>query len=167
MSDFTIRHAIDCDSDTYWKCVWDEEYNRRLYMDVLKFRECTRLSQEDKGDVITRRIRLNPPAVDLPAPVAKVIGDLSWVEEGTFDKKTGKYRVKVITGSMPDKTHISGELWCEPKGDKKCERIAKMSVEVKIFMVGGIVEKRIGDDMKKSYEAAAKFTSEYVKEKGW
>ena len=167
MSDFTIRHAIDCDSDTYWRCVWDEEYNRRLYMDVLKFRECTRLSQEDKGDVITRRIRLNPPAVDLPAPVAKVIGDLSWVEEGTFDKKTGKYRVKVITGSMPDKTHISGELWCESKGDKKCERIAKMNVEVKIFMVGGIVEKRIGDDMKKSYEAAAKFTNEWVKEKGW
>lgn len=167
MSDLLIRHAIDCDPDTYWKCVWDEEYNRRLYMDILKFRECTRLSQDDKGDVITRRIKLNPPPMDLPAAVTKVIGDVSWIEDGTFDKKTGKYRVKVLTSSMPDKTHISGELWCEAKGDKKCERIAKMSVEVKIFMVGGIVEKRIVEDMKKSYEAAAKFTNEYVKEKGW
>jgi hypothetical protein len=167
MSELTIRHEIDCDADTYWRCVWDEEYNRRLYMDVLKFRECTRLMQEEKGDQISRRIKLNPPAVDLPAPVAKAIGDIGWIEEGTFDKKTGHYKVKVIPASLPEKTHIFGELWCESRGPKRVERIAKMNVEVKVFMIGGIVEKRIIDDMKKSYEAAAKFTNEYVKEKGW
>ena len=167
MSELTIRHDIESDADTYWKCVWDEEYNRRLYMDVLKFRECTRLSQTDSGDTITRRIKLNPPATDLPGPIAKVVGDLSWIEEGTFDKKTGRYRVKVVTASMPDKTHIAGELWCEPRGDKRCERFAKMNIEVKVFMVGGLVEKRIMEDMKKSYDAAAKFTNEYVREKGW
>ena len=167
MSEMLIRHEMHCDVDTYWKCVWDEEYNRRLYLDVLKFRECTRLSQDDQPNVLTRRIKLNPPKMDLPAAVAKVIGDVSWIEEGTFDKATKKFKVKVVTSSMPDKTHISGELWCEPKGDKLIERVAKMSVEVKIFMVGGIVEKRVMEDMKKSYDAAAKFTDEFVKEKGW
>ncbi len=167
MPETEFRHTMDCDPDTYWRCVFDDEYNTRLYRDLLKFREVTVLAQEDKGDVKTRKLRLNPPPADLPGPVAKVVGDLSWTEEGTFDKKTGRYRFKITPASLPEKTHISGEIWCEPRGDKKCERIAKMNVEVKVFMVGGLIEKRIIDDTKKSYEAAAKFTGEYVREKGW
>jgi hypothetical protein len=166
MPEQTMRHAMACSADTYWKCVFDEEYNRRLYVDELKFRDLKTLEQEEKGDTIRRKLYLNPPPADLPGPVAKVVGDLSWVEEGTYDKKTGRYRFKVTTASMPDKTHIDGEIWCEPKGNG-VERIAKSKVEVKVFMVGGIVEKRILDDMKKSYEVAASFTDRFVKEKGW
>jgi hypothetical protein len=167
MPEQEIRHPMDCDVDTYWRCVFDEEYNRRLYLEVLRFRDFKLLSQEEKADKKTRRLYLNPPAADLPGPVAKVVGDLSWHEEGSFDAKTKRYRFKVIPASLPDKTHIEGEIWCEPRGDKKCERIAKTNVEVKVFMVGGLIEKRIIDDMRKSYEAAAKFTGEYVREKGW
>lgn len=167
MPEHEIRHPMECDIDTYWRCVFDEEYNRRLYMDVLRFREMKLLSQEDKGDKRTRRLYLNPPPADLPGPIQKVIGDLSWHEEGSFDTKTKRYRFKVIPASLPDKTTIEGEIWCEPRGDKKCERIAKATIEVKVFMVGGLVEKRIIEDMRKSYEAAAKFTGEYVREKGW
>jgi hypothetical protein len=167
MPSIEIRHAMDCDVDTYWKCVFDDEYNRRLYMDVLKFREAKTLSQNDTGDKKTRKLYLNPPPADLPGPVAKVLGDLSWHEEGSFDTKTKRYRFKVIPASAADKTTIEGEIWCEPRGDKKCERVAKTNIDVKIFMVGGIVEKRIEADMRKSYDVAAKFTGEYVKEKGW
>jgi hypothetical protein len=167
MPEIEIRHTMDCDIDTYWKCVFDEEYNRRLYIDVLKFRECKTISQNTTGDKWTRKLHLNPPPADLPGPVAKVIGDLSWDEEGSFDPKTKRYRFKVRPASMPDKTTIEGEIWCEARGDKKCERIAKTNIEVKIFMVGGIVEKRIEADMRKSYDAASKFTGEFVKEKGW
>ena len=38
MADLEIRHLMDCDTETYWKCVFDDEYNRRLY-ETLKFRE--------------------------------------------------------------------------------------------------------------------------------
>ena len=31
----------------------------------------------------------------------------------------------------------------------------------------GLVEGRVFDDTRKSYETAARFTSEYVREKGW
>jgi Protein of unknown function (DUF2505) len=167
MAEQLIRHVVACDTDTYFKCVFDEEYNRRLYLDVLKFRELKPLSQEDKPDTITRKLYLNPAKMDLPGPIAKVVGDLSWVEEGTYDKKTKRYRFKVTPGSNAEKTRIEGEIWCEDRGPKKVERVAKAIVEVKIFMVGGLIEKRILDDMKKSYDAAAKFTDEFVKEKGW
>lgn len=168
MPDQESRNTMDCTPETYWKCVFDEEYNRRLYFDSLKFREFKQLSQTDGANgTRSRKLYLNPPPADLPAPVAKVVGDISWTEEGTYDPKTGRYKFKVTPASLPDKTHISGEIWCEPRGEKSCERIARASVEVKVFMVGGIVEKRILDDMRKSYEAAAKFTNQFVKEKGW
>ncbi|MGZ3418177.1 MAG: DUF2505 family protein [Polyangiales bacterium] len=165
--DLEIRHVMECDIDTYWRCVFDDEYNRRLYADALKFREMKVLQQDPPGDQRSRKLQLNPPAADLPAPIAKVIGDLSWREEGTFDAKSKRYRFKIIPASMPDKTTITGEVYCESKGEKRCERVLKMNVEVKIFMVGGLVEKRIADDTRKSYETAARFTNEYVKEKGW
>ena len=167
MSEQESRHVLACDTETYFKCVFDEDYNRRLYLDVLKFRELKLLSQEDTGDTITRKVYLNPPKMDLPGPIAKVVGDLSWVEEGTYDKKTQRYRFKITPGSMPERSKIEGQVWCEDRGPKKIERVAKTVVDVKAFVVGGLIEKRILDDMKKSYDAAAEFTDAFVKDKGW
>lgn len=170
MPEHVMKHPMECDTDTYWKCVFDEEYNTRLYMDQLHFRECTLLEQKDEGDRIRRRVRLNPAPADLPGPLQKVLGDLSWVEEGTFDKKTKRYAFVITPASKPERTHISGEVWCEPigdLGDKKVNRCARLKVEVKIMLVGGLVENRVFDDTRKSYETAARFTTEFVREKGW
>ena len=167
MPEQTMRHPMDCDADAYWRCVFDAEYNSRLYLERLQFRECTLLEQHDEGDRIHRRMRLNPPPADLPGPVAKVIGDLSWIEEGTFDKKTKRYAFVITAASKPDKTHISGEIWCEPRGAKAVDRCARLKVEVKIMLVGGLIEGRVFDDTRKSYEEAARFTGQFVREKGW
>jgi Protein of unknown function (DUF2505) len=166
MTDLTIRHSMACDVDTYWRCVFDAEYNQRLYASM-NFRECTVLDQKETDTTITRRVRLNPPPADLPGPVAKVVGDLSWVEEGTFDKATKRYRFKITTAALPEKTHISGEVWTEKTGEKTCDRVAKMSVEVKVMLIGSIIEKRIAEDTQKSYATAATFTGTFVRDKGW
>src|SRR5262245_11388621 len=143
MSDHVFRHNLDCDSATYWKCVFDPEYNRRLYLEVLKFREFKVLEQKEDDRTIKRRIYLNPPAQDLPGPIAKVVGDLSWVEEGTYEKATHKYTFKIIPASQAEKSNIHGEVHTEDRGPKKAERIAKNHIEVKIFMIGGLIEKKI------------------------
>lgn len=167
MPEQIMRHPMECDTDTYWRCVFDDEYSRRLYVEQLHFREFTVLEQKEDEARIHRKLRLNPPPADLPGPIQKVIGDLSWVEEATFDKKTQRYAFVITPASKPDRTHISGEVWCEPKGDKRVERCARLKVEVKIMLVGGLVEHRVFDDTRKSYEAAARFTGQYVREKGW
>jgi hypothetical protein len=167
MPEIVIRHTMRCDAAAYWKCVFDEDYNRRLYVERLGFRECTRLEQTDTGTAMRRKVRLNPPPTDLPGPVAKVVGDLSWVEEGSWDRATDRYTFRITPASLPDKTKISGELWCEARGAGQIERIARIDVEVKVMIVGALVEKRIIEDTRKSYDEAARFTEQYVKEKGW
>ena len=168
MPDISLRHEFATDEDTYWtKCVFDAEFNKKLYIDALKFPVWKLLDSKDDDAKIWRRVQVDPPVGNLPGPVKKVIGDrLSYVEEGTFDKKTKRYVFKVTPSTMAEKTKVAGEMWVEKLGDKRIARHTKISVEVKIFMVGGMVEDRIVADLRSSYDKGAAFTSEYIEENG-
>lgn len=165
--DLSFTHELDCDGPTYWeKCVLTEEFNKRLYGEILKFPKFELLEQKEDGDVVRRKVRIEPPLTGLPGPAKKVIGDrMSYVEEGTYDRKTGHYKFKVTPSTMPEKVKTEGEIWCEPISEKKCRRVAKIHVSVKVFVVGSMIEEKIAGDLKKSYEAAASFTNVYVREK--
>jgi hypothetical protein len=168
MPEITIRNDIDTDEDTYWKeCVFNAAFNEKLYKEGLKFLGWKMLDSKDDDSKITRRIQVDPPVGNLPGPVKKVIGDrLSYLEEGSFDKKTKRYSFKITPSSMAEKTKVTGEMWVEKAGDKKVTRFTKVSVEVKIFMVGGLVEERILSDLRTSYEKGTAFTNAFLKEKG-
>jgi hypothetical protein len=62
---------------------------------------------------------------------------------------------------------ITGSMRCEALGDKRVTRITEVHIDVKIFMIGGMVEDRIVADIKSSYAKAAEFTNVWVKEKGY
>jgi hypothetical protein len=169
MPDVNLKHEIECDEDTFWdKCFFNEEYLTRLFMDELKMKDFKVLEQHDDGKVLTRKVRVDPPVVGVPAPVKKAIGDtFTYVEDGTFDRAAKRFTFKVLPSAFGDKAKISGEVWCEKLGDKKIARHARMSVSVKVFMVGSFVEDKIVTDLKQSYAQAAAFTTKYVKEKGY
>src|SRR5690606_19496607 len=84
LAKFTLRNVFETDKDTFWnKLFFDEEYNRRLYLDALGFKgfELLELTGEP-GGVRTRRIRTEPKS-EAPAVVTKLIGgDISYTEEG-------------------------------------------------------------------------------------
>jgi hypothetical protein len=167
MAEVTLRHEIETDEDTFWsKVVFDEAFNKALYVDHMKF-GWKLLDQRDEPDRITRRVNVEPPTGNLPAAVKKVIGDrLSYVEEGTFDKKTRRYAFKVTPSTLADKTKVSGEMWCEKAGEKKIARLCRISVEVKVFMVGSMVEERIVSDLRASYDRGTAFTNDYIRKNG-
>lgn len=168
MPDITLRHEFNTDEDTYWsKCVFDEAFCREMYLEALKFPGWKVLESKDDENKLTRRVQVDPPVASLPGPVKKVIGDrLSYTEEGTFDKKAKRYKFRVIPSTLADKTTVTGELWCEKLGDKKVARVCKIHVEVKVFMVGGMVEDRILADLRDSYEKGTNFTNDYIAKHG-
>jgi hypothetical protein len=165
MPEITIRHEIDCDEDTFWsECVFNDDYNRKLYLETLKFPGYQVVDSRDLADTRTRTIKIDPPVTGLPGPVKKVLGDrFAYTEKGVFDKKTKRYTFTVTPSTMAEKTHTSGELWCEKIGDgSRITRIARIAVEVKVMMVGKMIEEKILGDLRTSYDAAAKFTNEYL-----
>ncbi len=168
MPEVTLRHEIDTDEDTFWsKVVFDEGFNKKLYEGALKFPGWKLLDSKDDEAKITRRVQVDPPVGDLPGPVKKVIGDrLAYTEEGSFDKKAKRYAFKVTPSTLAEKTKVNGEMWCEKISEKKIRRVCRISVEVKVFMVGGMVEDRIMQDLRSSYDNSTTFTNQYIKENG-
>jgi hypothetical protein len=147
--------------------VFDAEFNKKLYIEALQFPVWKLLESKDDDAKLWRRVQVDPPIGNMPGALKKVIGDkLSYVEEGTFDKKAKRYSFKVVPSTMTDKTKVLGEMWVEKVAEKKITRFTKISVEVKIFMVGGLVEDRILADLRASYEKGTSFTNQYIKENG-
>jgi hypothetical protein len=167
MPEITLRHDVDCDEDTFWsKIVFDEGFNKKLYTENLKIGWKLQDQKEDDAK-ISRKVFVEPDTSNLPGAVKKVIGDrLAYTEEGSLDKASKRYKFKVTPSTMADKTKVSGEMWCEKKGDKKITRVCRISVEVKVFMVGGMVEERILSDLRLSYDKGTDFTNKYIKETG-
>jgi hypothetical protein len=168
MQSVRIQHDFDCSEDTLWQVsFFDEEFNRRLYLETLRFPAWRILDQKVTDETMTRRVEVQPLVENVPAPVKKLMGDrFAYVEEGTLDRKAKRYKFRVIPGSMADKTRIAGEIHMEPLGEKKVRRIVEFSIEMKVFVVGSIVEQKSIDDTKASYDKSAAFTRAYLKEKG-
>lgn len=170
MPEITLRHEIDTDEDTYWsKFVFDPDFNRKLYVGELHFPVWKLLDSKEDESTITRRVQVDPPIGNMPGPLKKLIGDrLSYVEEGVFDKKAKRYTFKVVPSTLTDKTKVHGEMWVEKLGDansqKRIARVTKVSVEVKVFLVGGMVEERILSDLRSSYDKGTSFTNRTIKE---
>lgn len=168
MPEVTLRHEIDTDEETYWsKVVFDEAFNKQLFEGQLKFPGWKVIESKEDDAKIVRRIQVDPPVADLPGAVKKVIGDrLAYTEEGTFDKKAKRYTFKVTPSTLAEKTKVSGELTVEKISEKKIRRVCKISVEVKVFVVGGMIEDRILTDLRSAYDNGAAFTNQFIKENG-
>ncbi len=167
MADFRIEHVFNCSQETYWdKVFYDEEYNRRMFFDALGFNDFKVVTEEDTPKGKRRIIDAVPDMSDLPGAIKKVVGDgIGYREEGDFDRSAFKVATKVTPNKLADKISIEGELSTEPAGDDKCKRVFTAKVKVKMFGIGGMMEKRILEDLKDSYTKAAKFTNDFLAEK--
>jgi hypothetical protein len=169
MASERIEHTYNCSVDTFWgKIYFDEEYNRRLFLECLKFEAWQVVSFDESEERIVRVTDVKPKVADLPGPLKKLAEKgLGYRETGTFDKKTQRFMADIQPESLRDKLTIKGEMHCEPVGTDKCRRIFEVSATAKVFGVGGMIEKRILSDIAVSYEKAAAFTNGYITEKGY
>ena len=168
MAEIRVEHVFKCSEETFWtKVFFDDEYNRRLFQEILKFPVWRVAKTEERGDEVLRTIEASPPVGDLPGPLKAIVGDNAGYEErGVFNTKTRRYKVLVVPNRMSDKISVVVEMWTEPMGDTQCKRFAKATASAKIFGVGGMLEKKMLSDLERSYEKSATFTNTFVAEKG-
>jgi CRISPR/Cas system-associated protein Cas10 (large subunit of type III CRISPR-Cas system) len=167
MASTRIEHEFDCTEATFWQLTFfDQEFNRRLYLESLKFPVWKVVEEKITDDTLERRVEVQPLVENVPGPVKKLLGDrFGYVEEGKLDRKQNRYRFRVIPSAMPDKTQISGEMRTERLGDTRIRRVVEFSVEIKVMMLGKIVEQKTIEDTRASYEKMAVFFRQYLKEK--
>ena len=167
MAKTRIEHTFDCSEARLWQTLFfDDEFTRRLYIDTLRFPVWRVLEQKLTDETLVRKVEVQPLVENVPGPVRKILGDrFAYVEEGTLDRKRNRYRFRVVPSSMADKTQIAGEMYSEPSGESRVKRIVEIGVEVKIMMIGKIIEQKSIDDTRLSYDKMAAFLRTYLKEK--
>jgi hypothetical protein len=167
MAKTRIEHTFDCSEATLWQVLFfDDDFTRRLYKDTLRFPVWRVLEQKITDETLVRRVEVQPLVENVPGPIKKLLGDrFAYVEEGTFDRKRKRYRFRVVPSSGADKTHIDGEMYSEPLGENRVKRIVDFGIEVKIMMIGKMIEQKTIDDTKASYDKMATFLRTYLKEK--
>ena len=63
---------------------------------------------------------------------------------------------------LGDKLVISGDCWCEPKGEASCVLHTRHVVTCKVFGVGGMIEQTVLGQIKGSYKQLSACTREYM-----
>jgi hypothetical protein len=161
-----IEHEIDCTQEAFWRLFLDESYNHALFRDYLKFPRWEVVHSDVQGEVLHRTVEVEPFVGDLPGAIKKVVGEnISYKEIGELDRTKNSYSLKVVPARLADKLKVSGVQSTEPvDGGMSCKRIFVATVEVKIFGVGGLIEKRVLSDLQRSYDLSAKFTNRYIHE---
>jgi hypothetical protein len=168
MATLEVEHTFNCSEATFWDRIFlDPEYNERLFMTELKFPVWREVSREERGGALHRVLEVVPYVGDLPAALKAVVGEgIGYQERGVLERAAGRYRVEVVPNRMAEKISVKVEMATTAEGDNRCRRKARAEATVKIFGVGGAIEKRLLSDLERSYQKSADFTNRFIAEKG-
>ncbi len=161
-----IEHSFPCDSTTYWENFFSAEYNQALFVGRLKFERWEVVERVETEDGFRRVIEAVPRVGDLPGPIKALLKNgAGYREEGEFFRSQGRYTTHIRSNSLGERLPIEGVMTVEDIGDGRCTRVYLFEVEAKVRLIGGMLEKRVLDDVEKSYGKAAEFTRGWLEQK--
>lgn len=165
MTTLNMIHDVDCSPEEFWQGFLDADFNRQLYLETLGFTQYNVVEQKEEGDKVKRTVEAKP-RLNMPGPVAKLLGNsFGFREIGTIDRAKNTYEWHWVTSVLSDKLSVRGTMRVEPAGEKRSKRIVNITIEAKIFGVGGMVESSAEKDMRAGWEASASFTNRYAAKK--
>ena len=144
MKTATETFLLPCTTDTFWRVFMDEGYVRSLYLDALGSKAFELLER----DASSRKLRI-VPRLSLPAPLTQLIGDaFAYEEHGTLDRSANQWTWRMVQpagsggGGAPKKAIVttSGTVRVEASGSGQCVRTDRITLEGKVFGLGGLIE---------------------------
>ncbi len=163
MGKFTVTHEIHCNKETFWKIFFDKDFNIELYKTHLGFPDFRIIDQKETDTEIIRKAA-GTPKMDVPGPIAKLLGsNFSYHEDGKFNKATGIWQWKMQPSALADKMRNEGVMRIEAIGDNKVRRIADITIEAKIFGVGGLIESTAEKQLREGWGQSAIFMNDWIK----
>lgn len=157
----TDTFTLPCSAEDFWKLFFDAEYQKAFYLDELKFKDFVVI--ENNGT--SRKIRVSP-RVNLPGPLASLVGDsFAYEEHGTLDRARGLWTWKMVKpagSSGKDMVSTSGTIKVVDDGANQSKRTDDMQIEGKIFGIGGMIESTIEKEVRASAAKEMAFLKRWV-----
>lgn len=157
------EHRIECTPERFWEMMFDPEIDKRLNVEGLGVERCEMIERNVEGGLWRMKVRIQPKD-NLPGFIKKLVGDsFGYVEERTYEKGSDRARSVMVPTTMADKLHMSYEMRVVPDGQGACRRIMDWTIEVKIFAIGGQIEKFAGGEVERGVENSARFYNDELR----
>jgi hypothetical protein len=158
---FSFVHEFDIDVAGYWKIFLSEPFNVEMFKE-LKMKDYKVLKQTDDGKHFLRTQSLEP-TTPIPGFLQAVVKSTGYTEIDDLDWSTNVMHVKIETAMFKDRFRMEGDYAVSPlDGGKRCRREFRGEVKVSMPLIGGKVEKYMMEQMRDSYEIAARLTRRWI-----
>lgn len=158
---FSFVHEFDTDVKTYWKIFLSEPFNKEMFAD-LKMKDYKVLKQEDDGKHFIR-VQSLEPSTPIPGFLQSIVKSAGYTEYDDLDWGTNVMKVRIETQMFKDRFSLHGDYIVSPLGDgKRCRREFRGEVKVSMALVGGKIEKYMMEQLRDSYEIAARVTRRWI-----
>lgn len=159
-----ISHDFESTEDAFLDLFFNKDEMIRMYREYMHFPEFA-ITQNEEGDRI-KRVIVAVPKMELPSAIAKLAGgSVRYTEDGVFDKKTKVFTWKTTPSLMSEKIKNEGVMRVESLGGGKIRRTAEITLEAKVFGIGGVIESTFEKTIKDGWEQATKFFREELAKK--
>ena len=159
---FNFAHDFDIDVANYWKIFLSPEFNQDMFMNELKMKHYAVKEKTDDGKHM-HRVQDVEPSVPIPGFMQSLVKSTGYREIDELDYATNTMRVTIETQMFKDRFSMAGNYQVTPlDGGKRCRREFKGEVKVSIPLIGGKVEKYMMEQMRDSYDAAARCTRRWI-----
>lgn len=157
-----VEHQIHCPPDRLWELFFDNAFNIEMYEQGMGFPSCKIPERVDDGKSIHRRMVMIPN-VELPKPLAKVVGGKIGFEEiGDWTRGTDEYRWQIVLAAFGDKVRIVGTMRLLAHGEDQTLRKVRYEVEASVFGIGGLIEKSASQNVLNGWHSSAKWINGYL-----
>ena len=164
MAKFTMTHDIKCDVEKFWQLFFDAAFNDALFKKELGFPSYKVLEERDSERELFRKVS-GEPKMEVPGPIAKVLGDkFAYTEEGRLEKPAKVWRWPMIPSVKADKIKQNGVMRVEAAGPGKCRRTAEITMEANITFIGGMIESMGEKQLREGWDKSAQFFNRWIKE---
>lgn len=162
---FNFAHDFDIDVANYWKIFLSPEFNQDMFMNELRMREYKVLEMRDDGTRM-HRVQTLEPNTPIPSFLQSIVKSTGYTETDDLEWSRNVMRVKIDTVMFKDRFSMWGDYIVSPlDGGKRCRREFKGEVKVSIPLIGGKVEKYMMEQIRDSYDIAARCTRKWIEKR--
>ena len=143
-----IEHEVPMSANELWQTLYTPEFDAFLVREY-ELKSHTELEKQVSDNMIHRRVRIvtgTDQSYISSATVQRLLGGRDIIYEEIQYKYLDRYEMRWETewiepSSLKDKVRISGVLRLAPIDDNLCLRIMEGTVNVRVFGLGGLLER--------------------------
>ena len=150
-----LEHTINCDVARYWELYFDSAWIQRMFLEGLGYSQCEVQPAVEIPDGLSRSLRMTPK-LNLPDVVGRALGrSLAVSEDGRFSRSTSTWTWQQRPSVLADKITIKGTVQAEPLEPGRCRRISEVTIEARLFGIGGLVERAAESNVRRGVDDSA------------